>query len=343
METAVKKKLLGLVVLGAVTALAHAQSSVQLYGTVDGGVRYQTNANAAGDSLTTPSSNGFYSSNKLDIGGSEDLGGGLNAHFLLESGFNLANGQLDNTTDTEFNRQAYMGVGGAFGTIDLGRQYTIAHDVIYAYDPFHFHYTPILPLTLAADGTRFNNDIKYKGGLGPIKVELDNSVGGNAGNFSQAAARGAGLQYEAGPFSVGGVYSHRNSLVGSTYRGDKYYMFGGAYRIGPVSLSGGFMSEDQAAALSSQDLVTRNLFGGASYKINSFMTLTAGYYQTSIATDAAAKRALSIIGLSYALSKRTVLYSEVDYTKYKNAVVSTLNTTGKSSQTAFTAGLDHSF
>src|ERR1700754_4963102 len=102
---------LGLSAAAAVTAAqpAHAQSSVQLFGTVDGGIRHETNAAKGGGSVTTMDSNGFYSSNKLDFRAKEYLGSGWNAHFLLEIGFNLGNGQFDNATGTEFNRQAFVG------------------------------------------------------------------------------------------------------------------------------------------------------------------------------------------------------------------------------------------
>jgi predicted porin len=326
---------------GTLSAMsAHAQSSVQLYGTVDGGVRYQTNAAKGGGTVVTMNSNGYYSSNKLGFLGKEDLGDGWNAHFQLENGFNLGNGQFDNTTGIEFNRQAFVGIGNSkYGSIDLGRQYTISHDIISIYDPFGFHFTPILPLTTASDGTRNNNAVKYKNVFGPLLFEVDNSFGGVPGNFSSGATRSVGMSYSAGPASLGGVYGHRNILTGTTYIGDSYYMAGAAYRIGPVRVSGGFMSEDlQNPAAPHQ--VTNNAFGGISWTIRPDMIFDGGYYQTTVSNDKASRRGLSIVSLAYLLSKRTTLYGEVDYTSYKHAVVSTLNPAGASSQTAVTVGID---
>jgi predicted porin len=326
--------------LAAATTPAWAQSSVQIYGTVDGGVRYQTNAVKGGGSVVTMNSNGYYSSNKLGFLGKEDLGNGWNAHFRLESGFNVGNGQLDNTNGVLFNRQAFVGIGHQrYGSIDMGRQYTISHDIISIYDPFGFHFTPILPLTQASDGTRNNNAIKYKNEFGPLLFEVDNSFGGVAGNFSSGATRSVGMSYDAGPVSVGGVYGHRNILTGTSYVGDSYYMAGLAWKIGPVRVSGGFMSEDlQNPAAAHQ--VTNNAFGGLSWIVMPDLVFYGGYYQTTVSTDAASRRGLSVISLAYLLSKRTTLYSEVDYTSYKRAVVSTLNPAGVSSQTAVTVGID---
>ena len=329
---------------GALCAVpAYAQSSVQLYGTLDGGVRYQTNAVKGGGSLTTMNSNGYYSSNKLGFIGKEDLGDGWNAHFQLESGFNLGNGAFDNTTQTEFNRQAYVGIGNStYGSLDLGRQYTIAHDIIGIYDPFGFHFTPILPLTTASDGTRNNNDAKYKNNFGPVLFEADNSFGGVAGDFSSAATRSVGASYSEGAISFGGLYGHRNILTGATYFGDSYYMFGAGYKIGPVRVSGGFMSED-LQSMGTPHQVTNNPFGGISWTIRPDLIFDGGYYQTTVSNDSASRRGLSILSLAYLLSKRTTLYSEVDYTSYKNAVVSTLNPAGTSRQTAVTVGIDMLF
>ena len=322
---------------------AYAQTSVTLSGTVDGGVRYLTNGNTTGGNVVTMNSNGYYSSNKIDFGGREDLGGGLNAHFLLENGFNLSNGAYDNTTGIEFNRQAFVGLGSKnWGSIDLGRQYTIAHDIISYYDPFHFHYTPLIPLTTAADGTRFNNDVKYKGTFGNLRVEADNSFGGVAGAFSSGAARGFGLTYAQGPVSVGGLIEHRNVLVGTSYQGDDYYMAGTNVKLGKFEVTGGYMAEDQANPTTSRT-VTRNAFGGASFHFTEALALTGGYYQTNVSNDRAARRALSIVSLAYRLSRRTTVYAEGDYTRFKNSVVSTLNTSGKKSQVGATVGIDHMF
>ncbi|MDQ7981047.1 porin [Paraburkholderia sp. SARCC-3016] len=322
---------------------ACAQSSVQLYGTVDGGIRHETNAAKGGGSVTTMDSNGYYSSNKLDFRAKEDLGDGWNAHFLLESGFNLGNGKFDNTTGTEFNRQAFVGVGNLkYGTLDLGRQYTIAHDIISIFDPYHFHFTPIIPLTKASDGTRNNNDVKYKNTFGPLLFEADNSFGGVAGDFSSGATRAVGLSYALGPLAVGGVYGHRNVASGTNFVGDSYYMLGAGYAIGPVRVSGGFMSEDlQNPAARHQ--TTNNGFGGLSWNVTPYLVFRGAYYQTTVSNDKAGRAGLSVLTLAYLLSKRTTLYGEFDHTSYRNAVVSTLNPAGTSSQTAFTVGIDHLF
>ncbi len=44
-----KRSILGLALLAPLTTLVHAQSSVQVSGTADGGVRYQTSADTAGN------------------------------------------------------------------------------------------------------------------------------------------------------------------------------------------------------------------------------------------------------------------------------------------------------
>ncbi|AJK49097.1 porin [Burkholderia plantarii] len=327
----------------AVALPAHAQSSVQLYGTVDGGIRYQTNAAKGGGTIVTQNSNGYYSSNKLDFRGKEELGDGWNAHFLLESGFNLGNGQFDNTTGTEFNRQSFVGIGHEkYGSIDLGRQYTIAHDIISRYDPFGFHFTPIIPLTTASDGTRNNNDVKYRNTFGSLLFEVDSSFGGVAGNFASGSGHAVGFSYTAGQAGVGGVFGHRSVASGTAFVGDSYYLVGAAYKIGPVRLSGGFMAEDLENPTAPHQ-VTNNAFGGLSWRISPTMVFRGSYYQTTVTNDKASRRGLSVISLAYLLSKRTTLYAEGDYTAYRHSVASTLNPSGVSSQTAFTVGIDHLF
>lgn len=322
---------------------AHAQSNITIFGTADGGVRYQTNTNNAGNSRVFMSSNGWNSSNKLDIAGTENLGGGMEAHFLLENGFNLATGALDNTTNTLFQRQSFVGIKNNWGAIDLGRQYTIAHDFIADYDPFHFNYTSLIPLTQASSGTRFSNDVKYTGQFGGFKLELENSFGENAGSFNNGSARGVGLQYYAGDLIVGGSYNRRYVPVGTSFRNEDYYLAGAAYKFGNFGISGGYMIDTVEMPGNTPNTVTRNIFGGASYSFSDRVKLTGGFYKTAVSTDLAQSKNMTIVGLDYYLSKRTKLYVEADYNKYREAVVSKLNIAGVGHQMAYTVGINHRF
>lgn len=322
---------------------AYAQSSVTIFGTVDGGVRYLSHAATNGGSKLYMGSNGWNSSNKIDIAGKEALGGGLEAHFLLENGFNLATGAMDNTTNTLFQRQSFVGLKGNWGAFDMGRQYTIAHDFISDYDPFHFNYTSLIPLTQASSGTRFSNDLKYTGKFGAFKFEVENAFGEVAGDTTSGSARGVGLQYYGGDLTVGASYNRRSVLVGTTYRNENYYLAGAAYKIGKLGISGGYMIDTLDMASTAANTVRRNIFGGANYAITNRLKVTGGFYRTTASTDNALGKDMTIVGLDYMLSKRTKLYTEVDYTKYKRAIVSTLNTAGAARQVGMTFGINHRF
>src|SRR5262245_978549 len=87
-------KYAAIVVLWALAAVVHAQSSVTVFGIVDLGIRQVKN----GDQSITSVSNGGLNTSRIGFRGVEDLGDGLSASFWLESGIRADNG--DNV-DTE--------------------------------------------------------------------------------------------------------------------------------------------------------------------------------------------------------------------------------------------------
>lgn len=121
-----KKSLLALVALGAFAGAAHAQSSVTLYGIIDEGFIF--NNNAKGVHLYGLSS-GVMQGSRWGMRGTEDLGGGLKALFVLENGFNVNTGGLGQG-GLEFGRQAYVGLSSGFGTLTMGRQYDSVVDFV---------------------------------------------------------------------------------------------------------------------------------------------------------------------------------------------------------------------
>jgi len=120
-----KKSLFALAALSAFATLAHAQSSVTLYGIIDEGVQFTNNqknvvggTNVGGRQVTLDSTNGINGS-RWGLKGAEDLGGGLQAIFTLESGINLNNGAFAQG-GTPFGRQAFVGLSSSsYGAVTL--------------------------------------------------------------------------------------------------------------------------------------------------------------------------------------------------------------------------------
>ncbi|MDE1999674.1 MAG: porin, partial [Burkholderiales bacterium] len=111
-----KKTLLALAALAA-TSAAFAQSSVTLYGLVDVSVE-----KVKTDHQVNKVSSGNLAISRLGVKGSEDLGGGMKANFVLESQVNADTGSAD--TSRFFKRAAWVGLQGGAGELRLGRQDT---------------------------------------------------------------------------------------------------------------------------------------------------------------------------------------------------------------------------
>ena len=126
-----KKSLVALSVLAA-SGAAVAQSSVSLYGIADAfvGSGKTTSISLGGNGLVISEqrqsvvNSGGLSSSRWGLKGTEDLGGGLKANFVLENGFDISNGAAAGTAGVLFDRQAFVGLSSnSLGSVSLGRQY----------------------------------------------------------------------------------------------------------------------------------------------------------------------------------------------------------------------------
>lgn len=108
-----KKTLLALAAIAASSA-AFAQSSVTLYGVVDASLE-----SVKGDDSVTRVTSDNLASSRLGFKGTEDLGGGLKANFVLEASIKPDTGAADSSRF--FGRQAWLGLAGGFGELRLGR------------------------------------------------------------------------------------------------------------------------------------------------------------------------------------------------------------------------------
>jgi predicted porin len=173
-----KKSLIALAVLAAAGA-AQAQSTVTLYGLADiwvGSVKETTTIGGVSTSArTTKVDSGGFNTSRFGLKGSEDLGGGLKANFQLEQGFNMDNG-TSQVTGTAFNRQAWVGLSGGFGEVQLGRVWTSYDDIrSSANDTFNANIASSFS-TWVGYNDRTSNGIKY----------LTPSFGGISGSVTYA-------------------------------------------------------------------------------------------------------------------------------------------------------------
>ncbi|RQR33238.1 porin [Burkholderia sp. Bp9142] len=200
-----KKSVIAMAAFGALASAAHAQSSVTLYGIVDAGIAYTNNVGGKHNFFT---SSGNLQGSRWGLRGKEDLGGGLNAIFVLESGFNVFNGTLGQGGDA-FGRQAYVGLSTSrFGTVTMGRQYDSVVDFTGPLEAgsqwgSYFSAHPA-DLDNMNNTNRVNNSIKFTSpNYGGFTFGGLYSLGGNAGQFNRNQIWSIGAGYSNGPLQLG--------------------------------------------------------------------------------------------------------------------------------------------
>ncbi|WP_028221138.1 porin [Paraburkholderia oxyphila] len=155
---------------------ASAQTSVTLYGVVDVFGQYLLNGSGTKGGPGTayvPGSNslsersGGSTGSMFGLKGSEDLGGGLNAIFDVENGFNVNNGTFFADSTTLFYRQSWVGLRhDEWGQLTFGRQYEPSFLAIYPTDPFRGNevLSPIAAADLAGARDRATLATQYVSG-----------------------------------------------------------------------------------------------------------------------------------------------------------------------------------
>ena len=215
-----QKKQLSALALGAIAAGAHAQSNVSVYGIIDAGVVGERGG-AAGN--LTKVTSGVGSASRLGLKGTEDLGGGMSALFILESGVKVDSGESD-VAGSLFNRQALVGLSSRdVGTLTLGRQKTPMYKALGEVgDPFGLGYAGSAKnlFPLAGPNTRTSNTIAYATpAVNGWSGEASYSLGEQPGNQSAGRQYGGAVAYSNGNLNARLVYNSRNSdnvLPGTT-------------------------------------------------------------------------------------------------------------------------------
>jgi general bacterial porin, GBP family len=210
-----QRTLMMMALAAGTSASAGAQT---LYGVVDlGFVAERGGVNGAVNKI----SSGAGSVSRFGLRGSEDLGGGLSAIYTLEAGVKADTGELDNTSNMLFQRQAFAGLSSTtYGTLTLGRQYTPFYTTFANFaDPFATSFAGTARNLFPVSGatTRANNTVKYASPeVHGWSGEAAYSFGEQAGSERAGRQMGFAIAYRDGPLNVRLGYLNRNSDVAPT-------------------------------------------------------------------------------------------------------------------------------
>lgn len=316
-------------------------NSVTIYGVMD---EYIDSSNNSGNSAQRVQSGGLAGS-RIGFKGSEDLGSGLKAVYLLEAGIDADTGQ-SGQGGLLFGRQSYVGLNGSFGQVTLGRQYSTYFDTLtyglgggMAWGNANNYFNEGSML-------RIDNAIKYEtpdmNGL-VLKGLYGMGEKAREGLLSTGDVVSIGGQYDNGPVSVNLSYSARKSQRDNR---EQWTSVGTSYDFG--NIKAGFLAIDVRDQLA----LNRNSTYEVSAEIplpRASLLLDVGYFRNR-AMDQANATAYSM-RYDYFLSKRTTLYTGVALIRNsKNAAFTTNGATGAGLATAagnnvrsIIAGLSHSF
>jgi len=312
-----KKSLLALAVLTAVSGAASAQSSVTLYGKVDLGVVYD----AGGPGKSVRLDSGVTGGSRIGFKGVEDLGGGTKFSFQLETGYcadSAAGVSSGGATVPNFctggnnfmGRQAHGDLTGAFGALSAGRQYSLGFNNLATLDPFGAGFAGQANNVSAAgvylvdpSGIRLNNSVTYSTpNAGGFTGSVEAAFGEQTGNWEANRETGAGLNYASGPAYAGVTYYDLGNSTG-TGASKKVLTAGGTYDFGVVKIHG---LAQTVTGTSTLDHL--NLMGGVTIPFGQAQVLASYVHHND--RKATNQDASQIgVGVLYALSKRTSVYS----------------------------------
>jgi len=281
---------------------AHAQSAT-MYGVVDAFLE-SGKANFSQKRLQSGGAN----SSRLGFRGTEDLGGGLKAIFQVEHGLVADTGSAASAT-AFWNRQSFVGLSSAFGSVTLGRQYTPLLESQDRNDP---------ALNTTGYGSPYNSGVMRTFSRADNSVRyLSPTLGGFSATVMVAAgenANGGGnniysgnLRYSGGPINV--ELSHGRQTPGSATQDTKAITnLATTYTVGDFKLMGALQkTRNDSRTQGVVDDRSEFMVGGTWQLGLGRVHAVYGQGKVDDVADSTAKHySLAYI---YELSKRTAVYT----------------------------------
>ncbi|WP_081075808.1 porin [Burkholderia cepacia] len=325
-------------IMGGAVPQAHAQGSVTLYGIVDSGILYTSKTadpatgRNAGHQFSLIS--GGMTPSLFGLKGSEDLGGGVKAIFTLESGIDLSKGGFTDSNGNFFGRHAWIGIESGAGTVKAGLQFSPFVLSLIATDPrsvsFFGSQVPVYVGNVFVTGIFNANAISYASPtIAGFQGNAMLALGGAAGNFQAGRQYSASLNYTYGPMLVSAAMYSGNA--------------GGTAAATPVPSAVAFSGRTIGARYEFNDLTVNAVFvnykvagafdnrvygGGLSYRFTPTIHADAGVWYTSDGNDTANHSILAATGLTYSLSKATLIYGQLGFVNNHGRMNTGLSTNG---------------
>ncbi|PFH11750.1 putative porin [Collimonas sp. PA-H2] len=352
-------KLGAAIVLLGMTGSILAQTSVAVSGVIDTGISYARNAgNGAQGKLGEADS--ILGVSNVGFRGKEDLGGGLNAVFNLQAGFNPGNG-AQSAGGQLFSRNALVGLESGSGALTFGKQWNFNDDWLVG-SVFKGGYNSGAIFKFSefdAVSEIYNNTVKYVSpSLAGFQGGAMLGLGEAAGSVRSGQVYNLAACYQQGPLLLAAAYDHEQSAGVAT--GDSVYKLatlGASYGLGVLTARLGYAHSDISGPgvfQSIPSLTARKAYAveaGLDYALTPAFTCSADVIyrrNTTLANSSKVARLLAI----YSLSKRTSLIANLAHLSNAGGASETLVGTDSTaagggfanqSQTALALGIRHLF
>ncbi|MFM0122676.1 porin [Paraburkholderia sp. RL18-101-BIB-B] len=306
------------------SGVAAAQSSVTLYGDVDAFVGAKK---ALGGKTAFMVGNGGATASFWGIKGSEDLGGGYQAIFELESYFSVQNGTFGRFAgDGFFSRNAWVGVNAPWGKLVAGQIGPLYWNSTIFFNPFFnsfvfspavIHtYVPVNGQGVGGGGGEWSNAVTYSTvPYGGWQLNAQYAFGNAAGEPGQNKWAGQVI-YRSGALAANVVYQQ---IKFNTVAGDlaasvpglstqSAVQAGTTYDFGTVKLYGQYQYVSNAISGGGYHVNFGEL--GASIKVGTGSILMSDGMSKSGGQRDDFRNTWSV-GYDYPLSGRTIVYAAV--------------------------------
>jgi predicted porin len=228
-----KKTTLALALLALSSGAAMAQTNASFYGVMDLGVSVDRGGIAGTSTRVT---SGMATQSRWGFKGSEDLGDGLAAFFVIEGGIHADTG-TSTQNNTIFGRNTAVGLRGGFGAVSLGLQdtplFTTLNTVV---DPLRNGIIRSNNL-MSPTGFRASNSVLYRSkDFNGFSGDLMYVAGEVAGDSAAQRAAGGSFGYSKGPLNARLAYHRKNNDTALVKGTDdaRNLLLGANYDFGPA-------------------------------------------------------------------------------------------------------------